>query len=203
LVLNLPKDAYADYQGAAGAALRGGAQASDILIRTSRPTIPYFDEDQRFQFGRSETELEIALSVCDARFFFSCNRDQIRASDQVVARADRDNKHLKIKFQQRGGNHRDAPGGGMIGFVTYAPRISAEFRIPVLNVFSIDGTSSLLWAYALTREARGTLSKIVSAGRPRLMIAELEVVFPHRRIETLSDLAFGPLHTRLDVTLRA
>jgi hypothetical protein len=43
----------------------------------------------------------------------------------------------------------------MIGYIAYVPQISDHLRVPVVNIFSLNGTATLLWAYVLTKDFPG------------------------------------------------
>jgi len=54
------------------------------------------------------------------------------------------NPSAKITFLAIWGARRRNRGGARVGYAAYAPQISARLSIPMVNVFSLDSTSTLL-----------------------------------------------------------
>ncbi len=204
LLFNLPDNVY-NFEGEPDhAPLVACLRDSDLILRTTRPTVPYWDKDSRHDFGgRSNTAIEQDLAGCDASFFYYCNREKVSFAQGVVAQlGGPKSTYAHLSFQQHGGARRHHSERSLVGFITYSPQVSDTFNVPVANVFSLDGTSTLLWAYALTGELAGTLAGVIAGRKKRLLIAEFQVRLPdQRRILDLSELEFPSCKPTVDLLI--
>jgi hypothetical protein len=199
VLLNLPSDTYANLAGPEGDGFLGRLGESDLVVRTTRPTCPDYESDSRYQYGRSGTPLEAAIADADTAFFRYCNRETIWLSEAIARQVGPRDPYARIDFQRHGGGRRDGSHGLFIGYVTVAWLPGR--RTAILNCFSADGVSTLLWAYLLATELSGTLPELVRRGEPSLLVGEFDLTFPRRRIEHLSELSFKSVAIRRDVRL--
>lgn len=213
ILFNLPKQAYGDYEEAqAGDGILANARSDDLIVSTTRLTLPYSEEDDsRHKYGRSETKLEADICYAFARgrkefgdppsTFLECNRTLVHVSADVISVTGA-TKYTHVDFGMNRGRRKDGDKA-ILGYAAYVPRISNEFPYPMLNLFALNGTATLLWAYVVTTFFPGKLAEMVAANDYRLIIGKFNVKFPNRPILDLAELTYFDRGIEVDATLRA
>jgi hypothetical protein len=75
-----------------------------------------------------------------------------------------------------------------IGYIAYLPRISNAIIAGIVTIFSLDGTSTALWASIVARRFKTSLLDITSGLHPRLIIGEFTLTFPRNVPYTSSEI---------------
>jgi len=204
VVVNFPREMFADQRAPVNGGFLSSLRASDLVVRTTRPTVPYLEPDTHYSFGRSETPLEMALARADSEFFYYCNRQEVLLQDAVAKELGAGDPFKRIEFRKHGGGRRKGKGGGdFIGYVTFVPAGVYGLPASALNVFSIDGTSTLIWAFIVTQALSSTLAEVVSSAEPVLLIGKFQVEFPDHQVERLEEIGVTSFSIERWLTLPA
>jgi hypothetical protein len=182
----------------------------DLIISTTRPTVPPRSQMGRRRYGRSKSELEKAIQSTYRAAFSRCNRDEVELNEYVVDKLEDTPlyPYYNMKFEAHNGARCTEMGGEgqkgdlfSVGYVAYTPRISERIKSGVLTIFGIDGTSTLLWCYVVSRKYRNRLLSIIERREPRLWVGTFRVGFPETRIHRLSELQFTNCEIPIDVAV--
>ena len=120
--------------------------------------------------------------------------------EEIVKKLGNKNRFIDVKFGHHGARRKDY-NGNFIGYVSFNPASASNINISVMNIFSLDGTSSLIWSYIVTTFFRRTLTDIFNDNQPRLLVGEFDIEFPERRICDLSELKFLSHSICVDIEL--
>jgi hypothetical protein len=225
LILNMPETAYVRKVGEkpiTGAPIFAPIKLSeeeplfdllgpeDLIISTTRPTVPPRSQMGRRQYGRSKSALENAIQSTYRIAFSRCNRDEVELNEVVVDLLENTRlfSYYNMKFEAHSGARCTEMGGKSlkddlfsVGYVTYTPRVSERIRSGMVTVFGIDGTSTLIWSYLVRREYRDRLLGIIERREPRLWVGTFRVRFPETRIQRLSELSISDWDIPIDVAV--
>jgi hypothetical protein len=179
------------------------------------------DPDTKKPLLQTRSSLEQEIHGGYRTIFRRCERSAVILSENVaraMAKRGYDASYRAIQFEQvRGGRsirRRDTDDVGRlmhaprlepahnIGYIAYLPRISASIAAGMVAVFSIDGTSTELWADFVARRYADSLVSFASGRSPRLLLGEFCMEFPGHVPYIRSEVKFELLEDRtIDVVL--
>jgi hypothetical protein len=182
--------------------------ADDLVVCTTRLALTENPGGKK-KLTKTHLDFEREIHAGYKTLFDRCDRSFVMVSTpvaRVMAERGFDCAYRAIRFEQTHGarytglkdtsdvleiDHADrveCPRN--VGYIAYLPRISASVAAGMIAVFSLDGTSTALWASLVANEYRDSFLEIASGPSPRLIIGEFTTTFPDYLPHLQSDVKF-------------
>lgn len=170
----------------------------DLLVLATRPPIDD-DEDDRRSISESASEIEEAIFKELKKVFEYCSRKTVLLSEAFMEDLDASsrkyatvqfnvnknaywNRHSSIRsgdrwkrFHKLGKLQAAANPRKTLGYLVYIPEIPFGENPSLLTSFGMNGTSNLLWNFAVKTHFCDEVRTIIRAGRPHILVGEFSL----------------------------